>query len=274
MIDELNGTLLDIDVGIHFHDLRVPSLMFVDDIILLAETAEDLQKSLDATYQFFCKNHLRLSQSKSNIIVFNSTTKTPKQTWTFGPKVLEEVNKYKYLGHIITSTLSLKEDLQNKKNLIEGALATCMAVASDEVLHHLRLDTLLQLYNTCIVHMILYGTEVWPENAIDGLEQLQHKCLKRIMRLPTSTPNSATLIETGTLPIRTLVHRKKMNFYHKLKNAPESLAGKVLAKQEVSTPHHICGLLTSKISSENTTSRTTSMPQKKVGNIPSENRPK
>ena len=236
MVDELNGTLLDIDVGVKFHDLCIPSLMFVDDIILLAESAEDLQKSLDATYHFFCKNHLRISQTKSNIIVFNCTSKTPKQTWTFGAKVLEEVNQYKYLGHILSPNLSFKDDLRHKKGLVEAALATCMAVASDEILHHIRVDTLLQLYNACIVPIILYGTEVWTHTSLDVLEQLQHKCLKRLMKLPTSTPKAATLIETGILPIKILVHRKQMSFHHKLKNSPESLAGRVLEQQEAAQP--------------------------------------
>ena len=239
MIDELNGTLLDADVGVKFHDLCIPSLMFVDDIILLAESAEDLQKALDTTYNFFCKNHLRISQNKSNIIVFNCTTRTHKQTWTFGAKVLEEVSQYKYLGHIISPNLSFNDDLKHKRSLVEAALGTCMAVASDEVLHHIRVDTLLQLYNTCIVPIILYGTEVWTHTRLDTLEQLQHKCLKRLMKLPTSTPNAATLIETGILPIKVLVHRKQLNFHHKLKNAPESLAGRVLNQQENAQPEPV-----------------------------------
>ena len=94
------------------------------------------------------------------------------------------------------------------------------------------MDTLIQLYTMCLVAIILYGTEIWSEKAIDGLEQLQYKCLKRLLKLPTSTPNMATLMEFGNLPIRTLVHRRQLGYYYKLKNSPSSLPGKILAKQE------------------------------------------
>ena len=153
---------------------------------------------------------------------------------------LDEVSEYKYLGHIIQSNLSLKRDIQHKKQLIEAALTTCMAVSSHEVLHLIRVDTLIQLFNTCILQIILYGTEIWAEKEIDELEQLQFKCIKRILKLPTSTPNMATIIELGCLPIRTLVHRRQLSYYHKLKSLPESLPGQILAKQEANNanePH-------------------------------------
>ena len=64
MIDELNQELDENDLGVTYADLRVACLMFVDDVILIADTAEELQKALDVTYGFFCKNHLKISQAK------------------------------------------------------------------------------------------------------------------------------------------------------------------------------------------------------------------
>ena len=66
MIDELNKEVDENDLGVPY-----ACLMLVDDVILIADTAEELQKALDVTYEFFCKNHLRISQAKSNVIVFN-----------------------------------------------------------------------------------------------------------------------------------------------------------------------------------------------------------
>ena len=206
--------------------------MFVDDVILMAESADDLQRSLDACYRFFCMCHLQISQPKSNIIVFNRTARTPIQTWTFGPLVLEQVNFYKYLGCVVMANLSSKNNIQHKKGLIEAALATCMAVANNEVLYHIHLEALVQLYNMCMIPIILYGTEMWTDPTFDALEQLQTKCLKRLLRLPTSTPNPATLLEFGNLPMQTLVERRQLVYYRKLKSFPHCLAGKILALQE------------------------------------------
>ena len=62
---------------------------------------------------------------------------------------------------------------------------------------------------------------------------MQHKSLTRILMVPTSTPNAATTMEFGNLPIRTLAHRRQLAFYHRLKKHPEeSLAGQILAVQE------------------------------------------
>ena len=112
-----------------------------------------------------------------------------------------------------------------------------MAVASSEVLHHIKIDTLLQLYNTCIISIILYGTEIWTESSYEALEQLQSRCLKRILKVPSSSPNTATIFETCNLPIQVLVDRRQLVYYQKLKSFPNCLAGKILAAQENSTLH-------------------------------------
>ena len=164
------------------------------------------------------------------------------QTWTCGPLVLEEVLEYKYLGHVINTNLTNKSNMQHKKGLIEAALAICLAVASDEVLHHIKLDSLVQLYNSCLVPITLYGTEVWTDKSFEPLEQLQHKCLNRILNVPTSTPNAATTIEFGNLPMKTLVHRRQLSFYYHLRTHPDTLAGQILMKQEWSANRHIRAL--------------------------------
>ena len=130
------------------------------------------------------------------------------------------------------ANLSSKNNIQHKKGLIEAALATCMAVANNEVLYHIHLEALFQLYQMCMIPIILYGTEIWSDSTYAALEQLQTKCLKRLLRLPTSTPNPATLIEFGNLPIETLVERRQLVFYQKLKTFPNCLAGKILQLQE------------------------------------------
>ncbi len=236
MIDELEAELKKEGLGVEFLGLLIACLLFVDDIILMADSADELQEMLDLSYKLFSKLHLKISQSKSQVIVFNKKAATKMRTWTFGALVLDEVIKYKYLGHIITHNLSIHDDIQHKNSLVEAAIATCLSVASDAVLQHMKAETLLHLYSACILAIILYGTEIYPESGIEALEVLQNKCLKRLLKLPSSTPNAAILMETGNLPIRTLVHRRQLGYYHKLKSRPTTLVGQILVAQERSAP--------------------------------------
>ena len=193
MIDELEAELKKEGLGVEYLEFLISCLLFVDDIILIADSADELQLMLDVCYRLFSKFHLKISQSKSKVIVFNKKAATKLRTWTFGPLVLDEVFKYKYLGHFINSVLNMNDDIEHKRCLVEAAIATCLAVASDAVLQHMKAETLLQLYFSCILPIILYGTEIYPESAIEALEVLQYKCLKRLLKLPTSTPNAAIL---------------------------------------------------------------------------------
>lgn len=76
--------------------------MYADDLILLSETKEGLQKSLNALAKF-CKDWgLDVNISKTKVMIFNKSGKNlnHNHNFTFNDCDLEVVNRYRYLGII------------------------------------------------------------------------------------------------------------------------------------------------------------------------------
>ena len=77
-------------------------LMYADDIVVQSETYDGLQKALKLIDQFCCRWRLKINTDKSKVMIFNN--RKEKMTAFLNNTLLEQVNKYCYVGVILTST--------------------------------------------------------------------------------------------------------------------------------------------------------------------------
>ena len=77
----------------------VSTLLYADDIILIAPAAENLKLMFDTLNNWCKKWRLTVNPEKSKVIHFR-TSAVPQSTFTFkcGAKEIEYVSSYKYLG--------------------------------------------------------------------------------------------------------------------------------------------------------------------------------
>lgn len=233
IIDELEREMKDHGLGYAYHDLLISTLLFVDDIVLMAETPEILQKMLDVVENFTVKWRLVIGMKKSKVMVIGPTAKLNTK-WKIGDDELEVVKTYNYLGEAISNDLSMKYHFQQKAGKTEAMLQTVLAISKNEVLSKIQGGTLLKLYEACIAPSILYGCETWLdiEKYIPQLESLQHACIRRLFKLGSGTPLPALIGETGILPISIQADRRQFNYLHKLLTAKaERLNKQVLLEQ-------------------------------------------
>ena len=65
------------------------------------------------------------------------------------------------------------------------------------------MPALLNLYKSCIIPVLIYGCETWISTTedISKLAQIQLSAIRRILKIPASTPLVSIYIETGELSI-------------------------------------------------------------------------
>ena len=95
--------------GVRFGDLRIGSLLFADDVVLLASSDLDLQLSLER-FAAECKAAgMRISTSKSESMVLNR--KRVECTLHFGDEILPQVEEFRYLGVLFTSEGRMEREI-------------------------------------------------------------------------------------------------------------------------------------------------------------------
>ena len=80
--------------------LRLYLLLYADDMVILAESKEELQAALNSMY-LYCKTwDLEINASKTKIVIFNKRKITEKPVFTLNNEILNVVDDFTYLGII------------------------------------------------------------------------------------------------------------------------------------------------------------------------------
>ena len=80
-------------------DVSLNILLYADDIVLLSESKEGLQNSLDELYRYCSNWKLQINSDKSKIIVFKSNGRsTFLNELTYDNCIIETVTQYCYLS--------------------------------------------------------------------------------------------------------------------------------------------------------------------------------
>ena len=86
-------------MGIKLKETLIAILLYADDIVLITEKKQELQKLLDIVSEYCYKWRCRINNKKSQVVIYtNKRTEPKKLSWILNKKPIEQVNLYKYLG--------------------------------------------------------------------------------------------------------------------------------------------------------------------------------
>ena len=229
----------------HLENLQVSCLLYADDLVLLSETKEGLQESLNALDQFTKQWFLEVNPKKTKCLTFTRGrySKEP-DTFELGDIILENCDSYCYLGVIFCRSGSMK---MAAKALHDKALGAMFSILRNINKHHAcKFNILIDLFDKMILPIAFYNSEVWGTNFISTnlnnneffdinflsrhiVESLQFKFLKMILGVSHHTSNWGTLSETGRFPIIIKVFTFMIKYFFHLKNSPSDIVTSALA---------------------------------------------
>ena len=226
LIDHLNVGIRAEVYGIIYSHLIIVSLLFMYDITLLADAERQLQEIHDKANLFFNKWHLKFNPTKSAVVIFHSkqTNKTQNQFKT-GSDIIKTKSQCKFLGEHLTIQMSLIHHITEKSHIVKGLMQNCIFVSTNSILSKIKMQTLLNLYKFCIIPALIYGCETWIPTTKDKskLTQMQLSAIRRILKIPTSTPPLSIYIETGELPIILECEKRQLTYLWVLLNSENQI---------------------------------------------------
>ena len=224
LVRRLKGLGGELSVG----DRRLCSLLYADDIVLLADSAEHLQRMIDEVSSFCAQWRLDLNTSKSQVMVVHpdSHREADPTGWFWRGERLKEVAEYKYLGVVITNKLLWKRHISKVVDKGKSALQPLRRLFAQKLVP-LRIKRLV--YTARVRSKLEYASQIWSTDKADAkaLESIQHQALA--LMLKTNRNASVTALRTITgLP--TMQGRRNMMrlFY----------MGVLLSKDKQTWPRH------------------------------------
>ena len=91
------------------------------------------------------------------MVIFHSKqiNKTQNQ-FKIESDIIKIESQYKFLGEHLTSQMSLIHYITEKSHIVEGMMQNCIYVSTNSILSKIKMQTILNLYKSCIIPDLIY----------------------------------------------------------------------------------------------------------------------
>ncbi len=148
---------LDGDSSPQLVDIVVKLLLYVDDLALMSETPQGLQKQIYALSEFCVERQLVINVSKTKVVVFEKCCSAAPE-FTFRGTTIERVHSFRYLGLELHSTRGMAVAIDKLTATGKKALFTLRRRCND--LSIIDPEVMCQLFDSLVRPVLSYACEV------------------------------------------------------------------------------------------------------------------
>ena len=220
-INGLVDDLKEANLGVVIDGTRIPILLYADDIVLLADSAEELQLMLNVATKYSQTWRFKYNNKKSQIVVYGSTAhvqSAKEHRWHLGGQPIEVVLEYKYLGMML-GQLGNRSWTSFYEGIVLKCRQRCLLLwkigAKAGYMH--TVDA-LRLYRTIVQPLMEYGMEISliRPDIMQSLESIQVQYIKRVLHVPMNTSSQLVRMEVGWMPVLSRERIVKLRYLHRL----------------------------------------------------------
>ena len=189
-------------------------LLFADDILLLANSAQGLDQLLGVVQDYCRRWRLELSQTKTKKLVFGRYN--DDSVVDDGPvgAGVSETDVYKYLGLLFQREMSWEKAkarvFRNAQKASVWSWDLVMRTGNPTV------KGLTGIYTGLVMPYLEYGAEVWGDFEWEEAEVLQRMIGRRILKLNKTVANEVVMGELSWLPLKARRMMLRLFFWLKI----------------------------------------------------------
>jgi hypothetical protein len=190
---------------------KVNCLLYADDLVLISQTEQGLQDSMNALHRFCADWNLNLNFNKTKVVVFNKKGALINTRIHFGKESITSSLTYKYLGLILSAngkTVDMRKDLLKRGTKAMFKLTSLFKNASPKY------STCMHLFDNTVKQVLLYGSELWSCNDLlrgkspfykkvskHEIEKCHINYCRFVLGVNKRAPVIGVYTETGRVPI-------------------------------------------------------------------------
>ena len=214
-INDLAQEINNLDLGIEINGFRLSSLLYADDIVIITNTAENLQKLIDCVNSWCNRWRMSINTEKTNIMHFR-----PKRClitsfiFKFGDTLLSIKNQYKYLGIMLNEHL----DYATTAELLSGAANRALGAIINKFRQHRNTGykAFTKLYFTNVCPILEYCSGVWGFKQIQCCNKVQFRAQRYFLGVHNKTPLLSLFGDMGWTDPRDRRHLDMLRLWNRL----------------------------------------------------------
>ena len=202
--------------------VKLSMLLFADDLVVFGRTQQDLEHNMNVLNRELKIKGLKINPQKTKTMILNRETK--RHEIKLDGEIMEQVDVYKYLGVMIKSNGSLKEEINQrigKATKVYGQLGGCFINKKE-----LTTKTKMSIFNSIYCPTLSYGSESWTLDSRDK-SRLQAAEMKFLRRSVGKTKrdrirNTRIREEVKTESLEIKIERNQLRWYGHLNRMSEN----------------------------------------------------
>jgi len=187
--------------GVEFHNIKINYIQYADDLCVIGDSPEDLQRGLNYLIQYCETNFIQINTTKTKVQIFHRG-RLPACNFSLDGQSIEIVNNFVYLGFNFSTQLSFS---QHAKTINAKARAKCGLLFTRLPIMELPLALVLDLFSSCILPVYTYGVSLWlnncPTSSLQMIDATFTKFLKRYFMVPSHSNNATIHFLASTTPL-------------------------------------------------------------------------
>ena len=234
MVQELKSRGLGIMIG----GIRVPLLMYADDIVMLASSVTELREMNRIATQFAHQNRFRHNGAKSAVMMFNPDKRmrerVEQEVWTLSGERVEVVDNYKYLGvDVLNNIMNWKVHVARLIGKAKKRSRDLMWVCRKD--EGLRPRSAMTLWKAMVRPIMEYAAELWAgevsKEQMDEMEGVQIDFAKAMLGLTRGgVSNDFVRAEAGLETITARCEKLRLGYWRRIQVASPERALSVIAR--------------------------------------------
>lgn len=206
----------------------INSLLYADDLLLMSETEEGLQSSMNKVLEYCNEWGLDINFKKSKIMVFNKGSRVTTTKFYIGNSLIENVKQYKYLGVIFSINGSFNDALNDLYTRGQKAFFKLTNTFKNMPCDPAKF---LYVFDHTVKPILLYASEIvgmFKPSSIENLfekvyklfplEKLNLSLCRYILAVNNKTCKLALYGELGRYPMYIDVVLSMLKYWTRLKN--------------------------------------------------------
>ena len=227
-------------------ELKLNSLVFQDDICKMSDELKDSREGCDKIDEMLKKKLLSVNYDKSKYLVIGNAKFKNKieqeialNPITMGGEIIKRTQKELYLGDYIHEDgceASIAETIKRRTASLINKCEEIIQISESSIMAGLGTSTTaFRLYEAIIIPSLLHNAASWigiTDNNIKELQNFQNKFIRKVMRLPISTPKAILEWDTKLMNMKCRIWRMKIIKLQRLMKKDNNYITKQAIEQE------------------------------------------
>lgn len=182
--------------GLTINGENIRILLYADDIVILSDDIDIMQNMINRLEMYCDQWKMEVNLEKSEMLIFRKAGRiSQREKWFYKGEQVKLASEFSYLGVILTPKMSFGKHVKSRNLKAKNSVnATWKDFLNKKTV---TLKSKYKLFQSVSRSIQTYAAQIWGFDHFEEIDKLQRFFIKRILRLPESTPNYALTLETN-----------------------------------------------------------------------------